>query len=70
MSIRENYYLSLEITSYVWLKKTDDLFDFESNNISTKSYSFTPDDKENYIVSYKESQERRIIEKKFKNFKK
>ena len=24
----------------------------------------------NYIVSYKESQERRIIEKKFKNFKK
>ena len=55
MSIKDSYYLSLEITSNVWLKKTDDLFDFESPNIATKKYSFTQDDKENYIISYKEN---------------
>ena len=55
MLLKDNYNLSLEITSNVWLKKTDDLFDFESNNISTKNYTFTQEDKENYIVSYKEN---------------
>ena len=55
MLLKENHYLSLNITSNVWLKKTDDLFDFESENISTKNYSFTQDDKENYIISYKEN---------------
>ena len=54
MLIKENYDLSLEITSNIWLKKTNDLFDFESANKSTKKYSFTKDDKENYIISYKE----------------
>jgi hypothetical protein len=57
MSLKENYYLSLEITSTVWLKKTDDLFDFESDNISSKTFSFNEDDKENYIISYKENNE-------------
>ena len=55
MSIKDNYYLSLNITSHVWLKKTDDLFDFESENISTKNFSFNEEDKENYIVCYKEN---------------
>ena len=55
MLLKENHYLSLEITSKVWLKKTDDLFDFESENISTKNYSLTQDDRENYIISYKEN---------------
>ena len=54
MSLKEDYYLSLEITSHAWLKKTDDLFDFETDNISKKSFSFNEDDKENYIISYKE----------------
>ena len=56
MLLKENSYLSLEITSHTWLKKTDDLFDFESENISTKNYSFTQDDKENFIISYKENE--------------
>lgn len=55
MLLKENSYLSLEITSHVWLKKTDDLFDFESENISTKKYSFTQEDKENFIVCFKEN---------------
>ena len=55
MLLKENYNLSLEIKSNVWLKKTDDLFDFESNNILTKNYSFTQEDKENYIISYKDN---------------
>ena len=55
MLLKENHYLSLDITSNVWLKKTDDLFDFESENILTKNYSFTQDDKENYIIAYKEN---------------
>ena len=55
MLLKENHNLSLEITSNVWLKKTDDLFDFESNNILTKKFSFTQDDKENFIICYKEN---------------
>ena len=56
MSLKDNYYLSLEVTSNVWLKKTDDLFDFESENIASKNFSFTQEDKENYIISYKENE--------------
>ena len=45
----KNSYYTLEITSHIWLKKTDDLFDFDSENKSTKYYSISKEDKENYI---------------------
>ena len=56
MLLKNSYYI-LEITSHIWLKNTDDLFDFDSDNKLTKNYSFTKDDKENYIISYKENLE-------------
>ena len=51
----KNSYYTLDITSHIWLKNTDDLFDFESDNKLTKFYSINKDDKENYIVSFKEN---------------
>ena len=53
----KNSYYSLEITSNIWLKKTDDLFDFDSENKLTKHYSISKEDKENYIICYKENSE-------------
>ena len=53
----KNSYYTLEITSHIWLKKTDDLFDFDSENKLTKYYSLTKEDKENYIICYKENSE-------------
>ena len=53
----KNSYYTLEITSHIWLKKTDDLFDFDSENKLTKYYSITKEDKENYIICYKENSE-------------
>ena len=51
----KNSYYTLDITSHIWLKNTDDLFDFESDNKLTKFYSIDKEDKENYIISYKEN---------------
>ena len=51
----KNSYYTLDITSHIWLKNTDDLFDFESDNKLTKFYSINKEDKENYIISYKEN---------------
>ena len=51
----KNSYYTLEITSHVWLKKTDDLFDFDSENKLTKYYSISKDDKESYIISFIEN---------------
>ena len=53
----KNSYYTLEITSHVWLKKTDDLFDFDSENKLTKYYSISKDDKESYIISFIENSE-------------
>jgi len=53
----KNSYYTLEITSHIWLKKTDDLFDFDSENKLTKFYSISKEDKENYIISFKENSE-------------
>ena len=53
----KNSYYTLEITSHIWLKKTDDLFDFDSENKSTKYYSISKEDKENYIISFIENSE-------------
>ena len=39
MLLKNSYYI-LEITSHIWLKNTDDLFDFDSDNKLTKNYSF------------------------------
>ena len=39
------------------MKNTDDLFDFESDNKLTKFYSISKEDKENYIISFKENSE-------------
>ena len=54
MLLKNNYY-TLDITSHIWLKNTDDLFDFESDNKLTKFYSINKEDKENYIISFKEN---------------
>ena len=51
----KNSYYTLDITSHIWLKNTDDLFDFESDNKLTKFYSINKEDKENYIISFKEN---------------
>ncbi len=55
MSSKNNSDYSLNITSNYWLKNTDDLFDFSSGNFSTKTYTLTNEDKENYIIKYKEN---------------
>ena len=47
MLLKNNYY-TLDITSHIWLKNTDDLFDFESDNKLTKFYSINKEDKENF----------------------
>ena len=51
----KNSCYTLEITSHTWLKNTDDLFDFDSENKLTKFYSIKKEDKENYIISFKEN---------------
>ena len=51
----KNSCYTLEITSHTWLKNTDDLFDFDSENKITKFYSIKKEDKENYIISFKEN---------------
>ena len=51
----KNSCYTLEITSHTWLKNTDDLFDFDSENKLTKYYSIKKEDKENYIISFKEN---------------
>lgn len=76
MNNKEELLVSLEINSRSWLKETDDLFDFESYNMTKKLYTLTNEDKENFIISYKEGEQEKIdivtsrhLKEKLYNFK-
>ena len=54
MTTKEEIQLSLDIVFRTWLKKTEDLFDFNSPSMSSKNYHLSNSDKENFIITYKE----------------
>ena len=42
--------ISLNIECKSWKKDTEDLFDFETKEINTKSFNLTNDDKECFLI--------------------
>ena len=57
MSEKPEEKIELTINCHTWLKNTEDLFDFETSNISDNEFSFTNFDKDYFIIKYENNQD-------------
>ena len=63
MAEKPDEIIELKISCRTWLKETEDLYDFETSNISTNENSITNFDKDHFILKYKtDSEEKEKID--------
>ena len=57
MTEKQDEIIELKIICRTWLKETEDLFDFETSNISNNDFSITNFDRDHFILKYKTDSE-------------
>ena len=63
MSENQDEIIVLKINCRTWLKETEDLFDFETSNISDSDFNITNFDRDYFIIKYKiDSEEKEKID--------
>ena len=63
MTEKQDEIIELKIISRTWLKETEDLFDFETSNISNNDFSITNFDRDHFILKYRtDSEEKEKID--------
>ena len=63
MAENQEEIIELKINCHTWLKETEDLFDFETSNISDNDFSINDFDRDHFIIKYNtDSEEKEKID--------